>query len=106
MAKRKSFFDRFRLVYRRSPLILKCVVLATIVFSIAALTVIRMDISQWQERADANRVYAAQLEQENERLTTMIQQRDTVDGIKAIAEEELGLVEPDTVFFSVTTNQD
>ncbi len=106
MAKRNSFFSRFRLVYRRSPLLLKCVVLATIVFSIAALTVIRMDISQWQEQADRNRVYAAQLEQENARLEEKLQQKDTVDGIRQIAEDDLGLVDPDAVFFSVVTNQD
>lgn len=106
MAKKNSFFSRFRLVYRRSPLLLKCVVLATILFSIAALTVIRMDIQQWQAQTNSNRVYAAQLEEENAQLETQLQQKDTVDGIKQIAEDKLDLVDPDTVFFDVVTNQD
>lgn len=104
MAKKNSC--RFRLVYRRSPLLLKCVVLATIVFSIAALTVIRMDISQWQAQAEYNRVYAAQLEQENDQLEEKLRQKDTVDGIREIARDELGLEDPDAVFFKVVTNQD
>ncbi len=106
MAKRNSFFSRVRLVYRSSPLLLKCVVLATIIFSIAALTVIRMDIQQWQKQTDDSRVYAAQLEQENTQLEEKLRQKDTVDGIRQIAEDELELVDPDDVFFGVVTNQD
>ncbi len=106
MAKKNSFRNRFRLVYRRSPLLLKCVVLVTIVFSIAALCVISLDTKQWQEQADAYRVEAAQLEQENENLEMTIREKDTVDGIRAIAEEKLGLEDPDAVFFEVVTNQD
>ncbi len=106
MAKKNSVWSRFRLVYRRSPALLKCVVLVTIVFSIAALCVISMDTKQWQEQADAYRVQAAQLEQENEHLEVTIREKDTVDGIRAIAEEELGLEDPNSVFFEVVTNQD
>ncbi len=106
MAKKNRFFNRFRLVYRSSPLLLKCIVLATIVFSIAALSVIRMDLNQWQEKTNENRVYAAQLEQENANRKDMIRNQDTVDGVRQIAEEELNLVDPDTAFFHIVTNQD
>ena len=106
MAKKKSFFSRFRLVYRHSPILLKCAVLVTIVFSIAALTVLRIGITNRNDRIDALRVQAAQLEQENKKLDQMTQQKDTVDGIKAIAQEKLDMVDGDTVFYDVVTNQD
>ncbi len=106
MAKKKPFFSQFRLVYRPSPLLLKCVVLASIIFSIAALAVIKVDTMQHQQKKDSDRVQAAQLEQEIAHIEQTLQQKDTVDGIKQIAEDELGLVDQDTVFFDVVTNQD
>ena len=92
---------RFRFVYRHSPLVLKCVVLATIVLSVAALTVIRRDIVQANQEKELYRAQAAQLERENEKLEQNIQQKDTVEGIKTAAKEELGMVDGDTVFFDV-----
>lgn len=92
---------QFRFVYRHSPLVLKCVVLATIILSVAALTVIRLGITQANQEDDALRAQAAQLERENERLEEKIQQKDTVEGIKTAAKEELGMVDADTVFFDV-----
>lgn len=106
MAKKNSFFGRFRIVIRHSPLLLKCAVLATLVVSVAALTVIRVNIEQAKANSEAARVQAAQTERENEKLNTMIQQKDTVEGSKNIAKEKLGLVEKDTTFYHITENQD
>ncbi len=105
MANRNSFFGRFRIVIRRSPLLLKCAVLATLVVSIAALTVIRVNIQQAKTKTEAARVQAAQTERENQRLDTLIQQKDTVDGSKNIAQEMLGYVDQDTKFYHIE-NQD
>ena len=85
---------QFRFVYRHSPLVLKCVVLATIILSVAALTVVRLSITQANQENDALRAQAAQLEQENERLKE-----------NTAAKEELGMVDADTVFFDVQDNQ-
>lgn len=106
MAKKYSFFSRFRIVIRRSPLLLKCALLAALVVSIAALTVIRVNIEQSKAQTESARVQAAQTERENQRMTTLIQQKDTVEGSKNIAKEKLGLVEKDTTFYHIIENQD
>lgn len=93
-------FRRFKLVYRRSSTLLKCVVLAAIVLSTAALLTLRLTIRDYQDRQQALALEAAQLEQENRKLTQSIAELGTVESIKRIAREELGLVDPDTEFFT------
>ena len=106
MVKLNDLSNRFRIVFRRSPILLKCAVLVTIVLSVAALTVLRVGINQNHEQTNLLRAQAAQLEQENRKLDNMYQLRDTEAGIRTIAQETLGLVESDTVFYDVVTNQD
>lgn len=106
MAKRKSILSRVKLVYRHSPLLLKCAVLATIVLSTAALTTLRLGIDQYQEQTAQVRAQAAQLEQENQKLDNQLQQKDTVEGVKSIATEQLGLVDPGCIMFQVEENQE
>lgn len=105
MAKKKSLLSRIRLVYRHSPLLLKCAVLVTIILSTVALTTLRIGISQYQEQTTQARAQAARLEQENRQLAENIQQLGTVDSVRRIAQEELGLVDPNTRFYNIT-NQD
>ncbi len=105
MVKLNSLSNRFRIVFRRSPILLKCAVLITIVLSIGALTILRIGITQTQDQTNALRVQAAQLEQENEKLDKLYRERETVEGTKAIAHEFLGLVEKDAVIYDVVTNQ-
>ena len=106
MTKMEKFFRRFRIVYRHSPILLKCAVLVAILVSIAALTVIRVNIQQANSQKDAARVQAAQLERENAKLDQLIQEQDTVEGSKNIAKEVLGYAEQDTVVYHIATNQD
>ena len=106
MAKKNSFFSRYRFVLRRSPLLLKCAVLVALVVSVAALTVIRVNIEQTKAQTEAARLQAAQTERENQKLTSLIQQRDTVEGSKNIAKEKLGLVEENTTFYHIVENQE
>ena len=105
MAKKNSFSDRVRFVYTRSPILLKCAVLVTLVVCIGALTVLRIGINQYQNETDNLRAQAAQLENENAEQEEMTRQKDTVDGIKTIAEEKLDMVDSDTVFYEVVPNQ-
>lgn len=105
MAKKNSFFDRVRIVYTRSPILLKCAVLVTLLVCIGALTVMRIGISQYQEGMDFFRAKAAQLENENAELVELIDQKDTVEGIQAIAEKECDMVDADTEFYDVVLNQ-
>ncbi len=107
MAKKTGFFSRFRLVYRRSSPLLKCAVLATIVLSTVALIALRVGIMQYERETDALRQEAAQLERENSRLENEIAQLGTVQSVKRIAMEELGLVDPNDSFFDpVIENED
>ena len=98
----KNPFRRIRLVYRRSSTLLKCVVLATIVLSTAALIAIRSSILQTQAEAESLRAQAAVLEQENGRLEKSIAELGTIQSIKSIATAQLGLVDPNTEFFTPT----
>lgn len=105
MVKLNSLSNRFRIVFRRSPILLKCAVLITIVLSIGALTILRIGITQTQEQTNALRVQAAHLEQENEKLDALYTERDSVEGTKAIAREYLDLVDQDAIIYDVVTNQ-
>lgn len=99
MANRKNPLGRIRLVYRRSSPLMKSVVLAAIVLCTAALLILRGSIRQLKQTTDDLRAEAAALEQENEKLEKSIAELGTIQSIKRIAGEELGLVDPDTVFF-------
>ena len=101
MTHKKNILSRIRIVYRHSPLLLKCVLLAAILFSTVALIALRLGILDFGAQTDDLRNQAAQLEQENKELSEDIQNKDSVEGIKDIAGEELGLVDPDTVIFDV-----
>ena len=105
MAKKNSFSDRVRFVYTRSPILLKCAVLVTLVVCIGALTVLRIGINQYKNETDILRAQAAELENQNAKQDELTRQKDTVDGIKAIAEEKLNMVDDDTVFYDVVPNQ-
>ena len=99
MAKRKNPFRRIRLVYRKSSPLLKCVVLATIVLCTVALVTLSITIRNTRRETDALRAQAAQLEEENQLLQQHIAELGTIQSIKRIATEELGLVDPDAEFF-------
>ena len=104
MANRFNPFSRIRLVYRRSSLLLKCVVLVAIILSTAALLTIRYSIRSSQQELDHLRNQAARLEQENQELDQQTGALGTVDSIKQIAQEELDLVDPDAIIFHTVDN--
>ena len=99
MARKKKIFKNVRLVYRSSPLLVKCVVLAAIVLSTAALIVLRGEIQETRNEQKALQLQAIQLEQENRALTEQIAELGTMESIKRIASLKLGLVDPDSQFF-------
>ena len=105
MAKRKKTFSRIRLVYRRSSTLLKCVVLSAIVLSTVTLTVLFLTVSDTRQETNELRAQAARLEQENRELTEAIAEVGTVQSIKRIAMEQLGLMDPDSEFFEPVTSE-
>ena len=100
MAAQKKTTSRIRLVYRRSSLLLKCVVLTAIILCTVCLMALRGSILTAQAEAEALRGQAAVLQQENQHLESDIAQLGTVQSVKKLATELLGLVDPDTILFS------
>ena len=99
MAAIVRFLSRIRLVYKRSSTLLKCAVLAAIVLSTAALIALRTAHLEQQAQFEALRAEAAALEEDNHKLTQHITQLGTLQSVRRIAVEELGLADPDTVIF-------
>ena len=99
MAKQNPF-QQIKLVYRRSSLALKILVLVMILVSTAALIALRVTLNGYQAQSDVLQSRAAQLQQENEALEEDIAALGSKDSIKEIAQEELGLVDPESKFFS------
>ena len=97
MAKSKG---RVRFVYRRSSPLLKCVVLATIILSTAALILLSSATKEAEQRLEQYRLLAAEGEITNAELQQKLDELGSVKGIIRIAGEKLGLVEPDTIFFA------
>jgi len=99
MAKRNPF-HRIRLVYRRSSLLLKILILVTILASAAALLALRGVMVNYQKQSQVLQSQAASLQQENADLTARIAELGTKDSIRRIATEELGLMDPGAQFFN------
>ena len=100
MNKKNNPFSHIRLVYRRSSPLMKCVVLAMLVLCIAALLILRASLqSVKQTQADLQR-QAAELAEENRAITQSIAELGTVESVKRIATLELGLVDPNSQFFT------
>ena len=99
MANRNHPLRRIRLVYRRTPMMIKVVVLSAIVLSTATLLTLRGGLLNAQKQNEALRDQAQQYEQENNKLEGYIDDLGSVDSVDRIAEEELDLVDPDSVIF-------
>lgn len=90
---------RIQLVYQRSHILTKVVVLLALVLSMAAMVTLGVARQDAKARTAALQKQAMQLEQENLQLERCIDELGTVQGIQRIAAEELGLVIPGTVVF-------
>ena len=99
MAKRNPF-HRIRLVYRRSSLLVKILVLVTIVLSTAALLTLRIAMKNYQQQSQVLQSQAIKLQQENADLTARIAELGTKESIRRIAIEELDLMDPNAHFFN------
>ena len=100
MQKKKNPLSHIRLIYRRSPTLVKCAVLVAIVVSTLALVVLRISIQSEQGKQNNLQSQAAQLEQEKRALIQNIAELGTVESVKRIATLQLGLVDPNSQFFT------
>ena len=97
MQKLLKSLGRVKLVFCRSHPMIKVVALCTVVLSMLALLGLQGAITGSREKTAALMQQADTLEQANQDLVQYIDDLGTVQGIQRIAEEELGLVDPDTV---------
>lgn len=100
MDKKNHPFSHIRIVFRRTSPLMKCVVLTAIVACAVALIALRVNIQQSRQRQADLQQQAIQLVQENKALTQNIAKLGTEESIRRIAETELGLVDPDSQFFT------
>ena len=88
---------KVKVVRRRSRLLTKVVVLAAVLLSVATLLTLLLVIQSTRAQTEALKTEAVQLNRENSRLELYIQELGTIKGIIRIAQEELGLIEPDSI---------
>ena len=79
---------------------MKCALLTVIVACTVALIALRVGIQKDRQRQANLKEQSVQLAQENKALTQNIAKLGTVESVKRIAETELGLVDPNTQFFT------
>lgn len=99
MKRLRNLLSRIRLVYRRSSTLVKAVVLGTIVLCTTAVVCLSAFTAGQRQQQEQLRQEAAALEQENQDLKDRISILGTVESVKQIANEILGLVDKDTVIF-------
>ena len=97
MTQRNKPLSSIRIVYRRSTTLTKIVVSAAVVLSMAALLTLHGAIDATRQRAEELRIQAIALEQANSRLEQYIAQQGTVQEVIRIAQEKLGMVQPDSI---------
>ncbi len=97
MSERKNPFRNTKVVVRSSPPLLKLILIALIVLSITALAALSWVNASIRARTEAMRQEAATLLDENAELEEKIGELGSVQSVKDIAQEELDLVDPDTV---------
>lgn len=101
MAGIESFLSRYRLKYRPASTALKIVVLITSVVCIAVVLTLCITIHTTRQQTQQLQSQIAQVQRESSRLKTLIQDAGTVKGVKRIAMEELGLVDPDVEILQI-----
>ena len=99
MADLEKFFSKFRLVRKRSRKLTVIMLVVAILLSMGALTALHLSMRSLKNRTENLRDHAAHLEGENAALQEDIEQVGSIQSIVEIAEKELGLVQPDAVFY-------
>ena len=97
MANIIHYLTHIRLEFRRSSNQMKLIVIGIIVFGCVGLFALRSTIRNTQESNALLVTQAAQLEQDVDTLNQQIDIAGSVEGVEQIAQDELGLVNPDTV---------
>ena len=97
MAEKKNPLRNAKVVIRQSPAALKIALIVLILFSMATLAALRWVHNGIRGEIEALTDEAAGLEHANTVLEEKKEEIGSVQSIQDIAQEELGLVDPDTV---------
>ena len=97
MAQRQNPFRGIKVVVRPGPRKLKIVLILLILASLVTLVSLRMVLRGIESQTQAALDQAAELEHENAELESKTDHIDSSSVIRDIAQEELGLVDPDTI---------
>ena len=97
MANIIHYLTHIRLEFRRSSNQMKLIVIGIIVFGCVGLFALRSQIRNTEAANDKLVSQAAKLEQDVDTLNQQIDIAGSVEGVEQIAQDELGLVSPDTV---------
>ena len=100
MKKRTNSLKNIKVELRPSPASLKIVLILLIVSCMAALGALRWVHNGIQAQTEELRSTAAAVEYANSELERKKDSLGSVQSIEEIAKEELGLVDPDTVFIA------
>ena len=100
MAAQFKIGRKFQIVFRPSTTLLKIVVIVLIVFSTAALIALSWVRQSIQVQTEDLRQEAMALEQENRDLENKIGILGSVQSVEEIAQEELGMVKPNTIIIN------
>ena len=101
MEERKLQIGKVQVILRHSSPVLKAVVIVLIVFSMAAMGALMWGQAGMQKQIRGMTAEAAAIVAENEKLSWRMENPGDLKTIRGIAEEELGLVTPDTVLIEL-----
>ena len=93
----KNPFRDIKVEYTRSHPLTKVVVFVLIALCLVTMITLGWSESQLRAQIDEMRNEAAQLEAENAELQEKLDVIDSVEGVENVAEDELDLVDPDTI---------
>ena len=88
---------KFKVKLRSAPVSLKAVLVVLIVVSVVALVALRWVHNGIQAETARKQEQAAAMEGENADLQEKIESVGSVQSIRQIAQDELGLADPDTI---------
>ena len=97
MQKFKNPFRDIKVEYTRSHPLTKVVVFVLIGLCLITMITLGLSERQMRDQIDNMRNEAAQLEAENAELQEKLEVVDSVEGVENIAQDELDLVDPDTI---------
>ena len=94
---KKNPLKNVKVITRPSPPALKILLIVLILLSMAALGTLRLVHNSMRQEIQALKDEAADFEHANSVLDEKMEDPESVQNIKDIAKEELGLVDPDTI---------